>query len=196
VDLMDVLVTEFPDPLVLAGAMCARICHDMAGTLGALSGMLDMQHEDGADSDTLEVARSCARDLTLRLRLLRAAWGGDSEVPDLALAVAALPNAERLRVDMAGLPAEQEEAMRRLCVSLLIVAASALPRGGAITLAGGSNALSVKIEGQRAAWPALLLSQDLRATDVRSVSAAMASLQARSMGLAVRVVSPTVIEVD
>jgi len=195
VDRIDVLVIESPDPLVLAGAICARICHDMAGTLGALSGMLDMQHEDGADSDTLEVARSCARDLTLRLRLLRAAWGGDSEVPDLAVAVVALPNAERLRVDMGGLPADQEEAMRRLCVSLLIVAAGALPRGGTITLAGGTNALSLMIEGQRAAWPALLLAQDLRTTDLRSVSAAMVCLQARSMGLAVRVVSPTVIEV-
>ena len=67
-----------PEPLALAGAVCARVCHDLAGTLGAMAGMLDLVAES-QDAEALALASSCARELTARLRLLRAAWGADTD---------------------------------------------------------------------------------------------------------------------
>lgn len=195
------------DPLTLGGVVCARLCHDLAGTLGALSGMLDITNADGTpDSEALDLARACARELSDRLRLLRAAWGADTDVSDLHTLLPGLPNAERLAVDLAGLPTAAGLAQRRLTLSLLLVAAGALPRGGAITVSGAAAGpgatMRLAIEGARAAWPpALQPAAETQAglvqacQEARSVAVGIAILQAQALGLSLRIVSPTVLDV-
>ncbi len=179
-----------PDALDLAGAVCARVCHDLAGTLGAMAGMLDLVAET-QDAEALELAGSCARELTARLRLLRAAWGADTEVGELALLAQGLPGAERLRVDLDGL-AEQRPAMRQLTASLMLVGAGAMPRGGSLRVTGGDRGLVIEMEGLRAAWPPALLeeAQAGAGLEPRAVSALMARLQARALGLVLEVALP------
>jgi histidine phosphotransferase ChpT len=140
--------------LALAATLCARVCHDLAGTIGALAGALTVATESG-DAEALALAADCARDLAARLRLLRAAWGGEGDAPDPATLVAGLPGAERLRVDLSGLAAHGPAA-RRVAANLLLLAAESLPRGGAIALSGHDAALSLEIAGPRAAWPEAL----------------------------------------
>ncbi len=175
-----------PDPLALAGAVCARVCHDLAGTLGAMSGMLDLVAES-QDAEALALAGSCARELTARLQLLRAAWGTDTDVGELALLARGLPGAERLKVDLGGL-AEQLPAMRQLTASLLLVGAGAMPRGGSLRVAGGNKGVVIEMEGLRAAWPQALV--DEAGLEPRAVSSLMARLQARALGLVIEVVLP------
>ncbi len=176
----------------LAGALCARVCHDLAGTLGALGGMLDMVAES-PDAEALALAQACAREMAARLRLLRAAWGSQAEVPALTDLLDGLPNAERLRVDLDGLAPLEGDALRQLALSLLVVAAGALPRGGSIAVSGGGRRIALRIEGLQAAWPAALQGAAVPA-EPRLVGVAMARLQAATLGLALRVASPTVLE--
>ena len=172
-------------PLDLAGNLCARVCHDLAGTIGALSGTLDMLAE-APDPDALALAQDCAQDLTARLRLIRAAWGADAEIPDLDVLLPGLPNAAKLAI-RTDLPADATHAHRQLAACLLMLAAAALPLGGSIVLAGTVTHLTLRIEGRRTAWP----TADL---DPRGIVAAMAALRAQALGLELRVLSETDVE--
>ncbi len=175
---------EQTDALGLAGMVCARVCHDMAGTLGALAGMLDMVAE-APDPEALALAQDCARELTARLRLLRAAWGAETEVEDLAALLPGLPNAAKLRVSLDD-AALEEDAARQFAACLLLVAAGALPFGGSIRLGGAGTRLSLRVEGRRAAWPAGLLGVAEGAVEPRGVAVAMARLRAESLGVVLR----------
>ena len=175
---------EQTDALGLAGMVCARVCHDLAGTLGALAGTLDMVAES-PDPEALALAQDCARELSARLRLLRAAWGADTEVGDLAALLPGLPNVAKLDVNLQT-DVLADDATRQLAACLLLVAASALPLGGSIWLAGSGAALSLRVEGRRAAWPAGLLDAAQAPIEPRGVAVAMARLRAASLGLTFR----------
>src|SRR3954447_7504465 len=69
--------------LLLAELLCSRLCHDLSGLVGSLIGVLEIAREEHAASETLAVAEETAVELTHRLKLLRAAWGQDSEPLDL-----------------------------------------------------------------------------------------------------------------
>ena len=72
-------MTGMSDSLRLAELLCARLCHDLSGPLGALIGVLEIAREEQPDSETLALAEETAVELTQRLKLLRAAWGQDGD---------------------------------------------------------------------------------------------------------------------
>ncbi len=180
------------DPLLLAGTLCARLCHDLAGSLGALTGTLEMAAEEN-DREALILSVALAQELTARLRLLRAAWGTGNDLPDLASLQPGFPCADRLRLDTTQLEAT-DERVRRLALSLMMAASMALPRGGVIRVQGTDAGLAVAIEGPRAAWPDVLTSSVgnddalLYACEApRSMPVAQACLQARALGMTIRI---------
>jgi histidine phosphotransferase ChpT len=181
----------------LATTLCARVCHDLAGAAGALAGTLDLAAEDG-DPEALALALCCANDLSARLRLLRAVWGRDGALPDLAALASGLPGGEKLQVSCAALSPRLDDAWQRLAAMLLIAGAAALPRGGRIAVSGGVEAgLVVAVEGPAMAWPAGLLrclageeGVAAAALSPRDVGFALACLHARSLGLALRHIAP------
>ncbi len=187
------------DPLRLPAALAARICHDIAGPLGSLAGTLDMLAEDG-DPEALALARESAAILSARLRLLRAAWAEDVEVPGTRVMqslVPGLPNAERLRVTME-LDAAMTPGLRRLGLNLLLLASAALPRGGDVLLQGQTDWLRLRVDGRNAGWPETLAAcaQSVGAVamswpDPRSLAIPMACLLAEAQGLGIRVLSDT-----
>ena len=188
--------SDGPGGLALAFTLTARLCHDMAGTLGALAGTLELAAE-GQDPEALELALACARELSARLRLLRAAWSADPEPAELPRLVAGLPGAERLTVDLSAMAPGLAEAPGRLAVNLLLLAAQALPRGGSIRMQGGDGAISIEIAGPRAAWPDTLgkcLSDEsaLQAAcaSTREVGLAVTCLLARQLGMTITLHSP------
>ena len=75
-------MTDAHDPgdraLRLAELLAARLCHDFAGPLGSLAGALEIAADDpdGA-GEALAIASESASALAGRVRLYRAAWGGD-----------------------------------------------------------------------------------------------------------------------
>lgn len=143
----------------MAELLCSRLCHDLSGLLGSLVGVLEIAREEQAESETLTVAEDTAVELTQRLRLLRAAWGQDSEPVDVAQLKTfadGLFASRRLRLDLFGMDPEAEFAPEagRLLLNVLLLAAESLPGGGIVALSGSpaSNVL-VTIAGPRAAWP-------------------------------------------
>src|SRR5579872_239330 len=68
------------DELILAGLLCARLCHDLAGPLGAVATGAELLGEDSSDEslmeDALELLRASAVTAGSRLRYLRLALGG------------------------------------------------------------------------------------------------------------------------
>lgn len=141
--------------LRLGELVCARLCHDLGGLLGALAGSLHLAEEDRGGG-ALALAREMADALVRRLRLLRAALGPASERLDAGgIADLAAGLGERLRVDASALGPEPLAAERaRLALAMLLLGAEALPRGGTLRLAvEAGGVLSVTADGLRAAWP-------------------------------------------
>ena len=77
-------MTSMNESLRLAELLCARLCHDLSGPLGALIGILEIARDEQPDSETLALAEDTAVELGQRLKLLRAAWGQDGDELDVA----------------------------------------------------------------------------------------------------------------
>jgi histidine phosphotransferase ChpT len=149
------------DTLRLAELLCARLCHDLAGPLGALIGVLEIAREEDPNSDTLALAELTTVELGQRLKLLRAAWGQDAEGLDLdtlqGLTTGLVAGSRPVRLDLTGLAPGTRfpPPQARLVLNVVMLAAESLPGGGLIALAGSpdSSFLLVTISGARAAWP-------------------------------------------
>lgn len=153
----------------LAGTLCARLCHDLGGTVGGLCGTLDLAQ--GGDEEMLALARETGVALRQRLRLYAAAWGGptaDHDAPSLAAMLLGAPASPRVRFDLAGLApgALLPAVLVPIALNAALLAAEAMPRGGTVVLSGSAEAGLVVLPqpdpaaspGARpAAWPAPLL---------------------------------------
>ena len=188
------------DAFHLAQGVCARVCHDIAGPLGALGGILD-QALDGGDEEARTLAAELVGVLGARLRLLRSAWGGDGETPtgpDLHTMLPGLPGARHLRLDTAGLGLDTPETLRRAAPALLLLAASSLPRGGLVALScgEGDGALRLLIEGPGAGWPRALAAcaaweEPASHSSPRGIAIPLACFAAREAGATLTIDSPT-----
>lgn len=144
------------DALMLAGALAARLCHDLAGPLGTVTGALDLAER--ADAEALALARDATTDLAHRLRLYRAAWGeggGPASVAELAALAQGLAH-RRVRLDVAGLPgqARMRPEFGRVVLNVLLLAAEGMPRGGTVGMHGEPETeIAVIPSGLGAAWP-------------------------------------------
>ena len=149
------------DPLHLAELLCARLCHDISGPLGSLMGATELAAEEAQDGgEAMAVAVDSAAALGRRLRLLRAAWGGEAgplDVPAFQELAEGLSVGRRVSVDLSGLdPATAfAPAAARLALNALLLAAEGLAGNGRLAMGGAANAdVLVTIEGPRASWPA------------------------------------------
>ena len=146
------------EPLRIAEFLCARLCHEMAGALGALMGSLDLAREDEAMAgDAIALASQAGRGLVARLRLLRAAWVGDGMPLDLTrLAELAAGLADRrIVLDLAGLPPATvfDPPIGRVVLNLVLLGAVALPAGGTVWLERVEGDLVLGVAGPRVEWP-------------------------------------------
>jgi histidine phosphotransferase ChpT len=184
------------DPLRLAAVLCARLCHDLSGPLGALIGVIEIAHEEQADSETLALGEETATELAQRLKLLRAAWGPDGDELDLAALrgyAESLLTSRRVRLDLSGLAPDTvfPPPAGRVILNLLLLAAESLPGGGTVSLSGAAqDAILTTISGPRGAWPAGLdgwLADEASAwkamtANFRTLQAPFTTILARSRG--------------
>ena len=148
------------DPLQIAELFCARICHDLSGPLGTLMGATELALEEApAPPEALSVAADSAASLGQRLRLLRAAWGGDAGPLDVARfqeLADGLTLGKRVKVDLSELePASAfAPAAARLALNVLLMATEAVAGNGRVAMSGSAAGdILVTIDGPRAAWP-------------------------------------------
>ena len=65
----------------IAEIVCTRISHDLIGNIGALSGAMELLHENQniADADTLNILTTATQTLKARQKFFRIAFGIDSK---------------------------------------------------------------------------------------------------------------------
>lgn len=149
------------DSIRLAELLCARLCHDLAGPVGAAAAGAELIEEMGAeaDPDTLGLVAASAAGAAARLKFLRAALGPASESPQPAAKLGELARAYIEAGSASGpFPCTLDWRVgsgdvggreARLLLNLVLLARDCLPKGGRITV----EAASVAAEGEAAALP-------------------------------------------
>lgn len=183
------------DPLRLAELVCARMSHDLGGTIGTLAGALELAEDPALAVEAAALANQAANELRQRLELQRASWGPTGGALDLAALRAlaeGLPHARRCTIDYAALPLDTvfSPPFARALLNVLLLASDALNGSGQVTLVGTGTDLVIAIAGQRAAWPTGLagcLASEAGAwaalRDARSLQMPLTALLARALGL-------------
>lgn len=134
------------DSLQLAELLCARICHDLSGPVGAAAAGAELFEDMGQapDAETLGLVAGAAAGAAQRLKFFRAALGPAASTPQ---------NTKMLRDLMEGYldtqvsaaspglmlswpepPPALDGATARLLLNLVLLAKDALPRGGRIRI--------------------------------------------------------------
>ncbi len=201
------------DPLWVAECLCARLCHDLAGALGALMGSLELARDDEAmgpgamgpgaiapgamGREAIQLASLAGQALVARLKLLRSAWVGEGIPLDLAhLAELAQGLTERrITLDLAALPRATvfDPPVGRVVLNLVLLGAEALPVGGTVWLEMAGADLVLGIGGPRTEWPpglAASLAGDAVIEGPRALQAPLTVLLARAAGLRLSLLVP------
>lgn len=146
----------------LARVLAARLCHDLGGVVGSLTGTLDLV--DPSDPTMLDLARESAGVLRQRLRLYAVTWGhaaSDLDAEAMLELLQGSPAVPRVRfaIRLTGRPGELlPAAIVPIALNAALLAAEALPRGGTVTVGGNATeGLQAWPEGVSAAWPDTLL---------------------------------------
>ncbi len=135
------------DVVGLAELLCARLCHDLAGAIGAVGTGAELLADDGMDgasaAEALALLASSAAAATNRLRFLRLALGSggapvaETQLLDLSRAFLAGAGGAGLTVRLdwvgSGGGAWPVDAAK-LLLNLVLLAQDCLPRGGVITV--------------------------------------------------------------
>ncbi len=136
------------DEFKIAELLCARLCHDLAGPVGAAAAGAELLEETGGDGETLGLVADSAAGAAARLKFLRAAFAPTAkDQPPAAIRDLVESYLKRTvsassaglvlawRVDAGELSAD----LARLIVNVVLIGRDALSRGGTITIAAGSG---------------------------------------------------------
>ena len=139
----------------IAALVGARICHDLAGALGALGNGVELVERAGTSGAELEMVADTARGAQDRLATLRMAFApaGDeatSVTPVMLHRVArGLRETSRLAVSWQPVDTALPRREVRLAVLLGLCAGSAMPRGGTLQIRADAEALTLDARGAR-----------------------------------------------
>ncbi|CAA7618019.1 conserved hypothetical protein [Magnetospirillum sp. LM-5] len=188
------------DSLVLAELLCARLCHDMAGPVGAAAAGAELIAEMAGDIDaeTLALVSASAGAGAARLKFFRSALG--PAVGGL-VSVAATRDQVRAYLDtqssaVAGVGLEWtgengsiDGGAARLLLNLVLLAKDSLPRGGRIAVEISAGRPRVTAWGDPVSLPdeaRSILDGGAFPTSPRGAQAYLAQLLADQMTLAVK----------
>ena len=156
---------------VLAELLCARLCHDLAGAVGAVTAGAELLAEEGSASpmaaEALDLMATSATSLAARLRFLRLAVGpgnsgSGSQARELAIAyfLKGYPQGDWTLDWPLDPTAELSADHAKLLLNLISLAQECLPRGGRIevrpdsaemvTARGAANAQGEAVSGLKA----------------------------------------------
>ena len=191
-----------PSALRLSELLAARLCHDLASSVGVLAGLLEMAAE-ATDPAVLAAARAASVGLVRQLRLFRAAWAidpGSLSVAGLEALTEGMGKTGRLRLDFSGLARQPNfpPAAGRLVLNLLLLGGEALRGQGELHLSGAPDGqVALRIAGPAAAWPtgmaACLLQPEMawaQLADPRTIQMPLTVLLAAQAGLRLSMLLP------
>ncbi|MEK9968817.1 MAG: histidine phosphotransferase family protein [Ferrovibrio sp.] len=149
------------EDLDLVALICSRLCHDLAGSIGAVNNGVELLAEetDAAMRDeAIGLIAQSASDAARRLSFFRLALGASGSMGE------PMPYSELARIAKAYfeggklsllLPASTDTLPKPLGKALLLglsLAAQALPRGGSLALTKDGPAWLIRAEGTTVRW--------------------------------------------
>lgn len=187
--------------LDLAALLCSRVCHDVVGSVGAISNGLEVLDEE-KDAEMREIAgdlvRKSAAQASAKLTFSRIAFGAAGSAGAEIDLDDAREKAELLMgFEKANLIWDMPRAIRpknevKLLLNLILVGLSAIPRGGNMTItAEGDKGLRLECAGRAARIPNHAewfetLPETLDGVDAHAVQPIYAALLADACGLRVK----------
>ncbi|MCW0235643.1 MAG: histidine phosphotransferase family protein [Ferrovibrio sp.] len=149
------------DDLDLVALICSRLCHDLAGSIGAVNNGVELLAEE-TDATMREEAigliAQSASDAARRLSFFRLALGASGSTAE-PMAYGELARVARAYFDGGKLslllPGSDESMPKSLGKALLLglsLAAGALPRGGSLSLIKARDGWHIRAEGTTLRW--------------------------------------------
>ena len=151
-------MTDFDDSR-LAELLCARLCHDLAGPVGAAAAGAELVEDSGDDLDaeTVALVAASAAGAAARLKFFRSAMGPSASAQDAGVVKDLAETYLRTSVSggMSGIALQWRSSLRtldgdmaRLALNLILIVRDSLPRGGTIAVElGAQGPTSLKVQG-------------------------------------------------
>lgn len=147
------------DDLRLAELLCARLCHDLAGPVGAAAAGAELLEDlAGGDEETLALVAVSANGASARLKFFRTAFGPAAAAAMTAQAMRDMAETYLGTLKSAASPGFALEwrpdadafdgEAARLLLNLILLAKDCLPRGGVIGVAATDAGLGVTAKGE------------------------------------------------
>ncbi|MDZ5697929.1 histidine phosphotransferase ChpT [Chelativorans sp. M5D2P16] len=124
----------------LAALLCSRVCHDIISPVGAINNGLELLDEGGAEEDAMQLIRTSAANASARLQFARIAFGAAGsagmqiDTGDAENVAGAFIRNEKPELEWIGGRALLPKNKVKLLLNLILVANSAIPRGGKLTV--------------------------------------------------------------
>lgn len=152
------------DPLLLAGLLCSRLCHDLVGPVGALVNGVELLSDTDEDDEEMReqsvaLLGESAEELSVRLRFFRIAFGAAAEDSaigreEFATTLTAMFKGRRITASVSGGADEMPRALARIAFLLAMTGADCLPRGGRLEVTlGPDDDCRVVASGPRCTLP-------------------------------------------
>lgn len=165
----------FLSDLELAALLCSRVCHDVISPVGAIANGLEVL-EDEDDEEMRKIAfdlvRKSASQASAKLQFCRLAFGAAGsagshidmgEAGDVARLFV---GEEKVKLDWRAPRETREKQEVKLLLNLMLMAISAIPRGGGVTVELDAGTLRASARGDHSKIPER--SQALLAGNVES----------------------------
>ncbi|GJE61230.1 histidine phosphotransferase ChpT [Methylobacterium trifolii] len=154
------------DALDLSALLCSRVCHDVISPVGAIVNGLEVLEDDADESMrefALDLIRKSARQASARLQFARIAFGAAGsagasiDLADAEKVSKGMFSDEKTQLAWKAPQALYPKNKVKLLLNLVVIATSAIPRGGLIdvTVSGDGEAptLLLKAKGSHARIP-------------------------------------------
>jgi histidine phosphotransferase ChpT len=138
------MATVTLDALDLAALLCSRVCHDVISPVGAIVNGLEVLEEDNDPSMrdfALDLIRKSARQASARLQFARLAFGAAGsagaliDLGDAEAVARGMYQDDKINLSWTAPRALVPKNRVKLLLNLVVLATTAIPRGGSIDVA-------------------------------------------------------------
>lgn len=189
------------DPLDFAALLCSRVCHDVIGPVGAIYNGLEVLDQDDDPSMkefALDLIRKSVLNASARLQFARLAYGAAGsagasiDLGDAGTVAAKFINDEKVKLEWSAPRALLPKNQVKLLLNMLVLASSAIPRGGVmtvdVTVEGDEGRFKVVAKGVSARIPPharelLAARSETGSIDAHAIQPYYAGVVARAAGM-------------